>query len=37
MNEQAIRNTIDDFQKFCRYIQDNKFDNELIMEQIPPS
>jgi len=24
MNEQAIRNTIDDFHKFCRYIEENK-------------
>jgi hypothetical protein len=24
MNEQAIRNTVDDFQKFCRYIEENK-------------
>ena len=24
MIEQAIRNTIDDFQKFCRYIEENK-------------
>src|SRR5665811_2172947 len=23
MNKQAIRNTIDDFQKFCRYIEEN--------------
>jgi len=24
MNEQAIRNTLDDFHKFCRYIEENK-------------
>jgi hypothetical protein len=24
MNEQAIRNTVDDFHKFCRYIEENK-------------